>query len=83
VAARLPDAEEIMRQDLEKPNDAAGCKHARTQLIAKDKDAEYVECLECGAILESGELQSEKSPEKNEIDGSPRTFTVNGSLSDA
>jgi len=33
-----------------------GCKHANTQLIAKDKDAEYVECLDCGAILEAGEL---------------------------
>lgn len=34
------------------------CKHPRRQLIAKDKDkdAEYVECLDCGAILESGEL---------------------------
>jgi hypothetical protein len=37
-------------------NDPASCRHARTQLIAKDSDAEYVECLECGAILESGEL---------------------------
>jgi hypothetical protein len=37
-------------------NDPATCRHARTQLIAKDNDAEYVECLDCGAILESGEL---------------------------
>ncbi len=34
----------------------ADCKHARTRLIAKDQDAEYVECLDCGAILEAGEL---------------------------
>ncbi len=32
------------------------CKHSRTRLIAKDQDAEYVECLDCGAILEAGEL---------------------------
>ncbi|HJY86757.1 MAG TPA: hypothetical protein VKE24_07960 [Candidatus Acidoferrales bacterium] len=32
------------------------CKHSRTKLIAKDQDAEYVECLECGAILEADEL---------------------------
>ena len=38
-------------------NDPASCRHSRTQLIAKDSDAEYVECLDCGAILESGELQ--------------------------
>jgi hypothetical protein len=37
-------------------NDSASCRHSRTQLIAKDSDAEYVECLDCGAILESGEL---------------------------
>jgi hypothetical protein len=37
-------------------NDPASCRHARTQLIAKDNDAEYVECLDCGAILEAGEL---------------------------
>lgn len=32
------------------------CKHAQTRVIAKDQDAEYVECLDCGAILETGEL---------------------------
>jgi transcription initiation factor TFIIIB Brf1 subunit/transcription initiation factor TFIIB len=37
-------------------NDPAICKHVRRQLIAKDKDAEYVECLDCGAILEADEL---------------------------
>jgi hypothetical protein len=35
--------------------DPATCRHARTQLIAKDADAEYLECLDCGAILEAGE----------------------------
>ena len=33
------------------------CKHTRKQLIAKDKDAEYVECLDCGAILEAEGLE--------------------------
>jgi hypothetical protein len=32
------------------------CKHKRTQLVAKDDDAQYVECLDCGEILEAGEL---------------------------
>ncbi len=63
-----------MTEDSAKTNDPAGCTHARTQLIAKDKDAEYVECLECGAILERGELENDKPPEKS---------GVNGSLSDA
>jgi hypothetical protein len=33
------------------------CPHSRTQLIAKDNDAEYVECLDCGEILESAEIE--------------------------
>jgi transcription initiation factor TFIIIB Brf1 subunit/transcription initiation factor TFIIB len=31
------------------------CKHERVRLIAKDDDSEYVECLDCGAILEDAE----------------------------
>ena len=49
--------------------EAAACKHLRTQVIAEDADAKYVECLDCGAILEAGEL--------NETTG------FNESLSDA
>lgn len=33
------------------------CKHPKTRLIAKDQDAEYVECIDCGAILEADELK--------------------------
>jgi hypothetical protein len=33
------------------------CKHRITRLIAKDQDAEYVECQDCGAILEAEELK--------------------------
>jgi hypothetical protein len=35
------------------------CKHVRTQVIAQDNDAKYVECLDCGAILEAEELKGE------------------------
>jgi hypothetical protein len=35
----------------------AACKHKRTRLIAKDDDSQYVECLDCGEILEAGELK--------------------------
>jgi hypothetical protein len=40
------------------------CKHSRTQVIAKDNDAQYLECLDCGAILEAGELKG--SPNSGE-----------------
>jgi hypothetical protein len=33
------------------------CRHARTRVVAKDKDSEYLECLDCGALLEIGELK--------------------------
>jgi hypothetical protein len=42
-------------------NEAASCRHLRTRLIAKDSDAEYVECLDCGAILESAERTEQPS----------------------
>jgi transcription initiation factor TFIIIB Brf1 subunit/transcription initiation factor TFIIB len=32
------------------------CPHRRTQLIAQDNEAQYVECLDCGEILEVGEI---------------------------
>ena len=32
------------------------CKHKRTRVIAKDDDGQYLECLDCGEILEAGEL---------------------------
>jgi hypothetical protein len=39
------------------------CAHKRTQLIAKDKDSQYLECLDCGAILEAGELENPSDTE--------------------
>jgi hypothetical protein len=55
-----------------KPSDARKtkpCKHLRKQLIAKDEDAEYWECFDCGEIFEPGE------------DGG--VVNIDGSLSDA
>jgi hypothetical protein len=49
--------------------DSPACPHARRRLIAKDKDAEYTECLDCGAILERG--------------GQDESSSFNESLSDA
>jgi hypothetical protein len=37
-------------------NDLLTCRHSRKRLVAKDDDAEYIECLDCGAILEAREL---------------------------
>ena len=45
-------------------NKSPACNHTRTRLIAKDKDAEYVECVDCGALFEVGELEK-KAGEKD------------------
>ncbi len=39
------------------------CPHKRTQLIARDNDAHYVECLDCGEILEAGEMEKAEKKE--------------------
>jgi len=33
------------------------CRHARTILIAKDEHEEYLECLDCGEILNPAESE--------------------------
>ena len=35
----------------------AQCKHPRVQIVAREEDAEFVECLECGEIFESSEFK--------------------------
>lgn len=62
-AAKTPD------EPLAEPSKAAHCKHGRKRLIAKDEDAEYWECLDCGEIYEAGE--------------SGGVLNLDGSLSDA
>lgn len=37
------------------------CKHEHCRLIAKDDNSEYVECLDCGEILEAGERKDHTS----------------------
>jgi hypothetical protein len=46
------------------PSDSSrSCQHKRTQLIAKDSDAQYVECLDCGEIFEIQELEKQEKKE--------------------
>jgi hypothetical protein len=46
------------------------CKHPRVQIVSRDEDAEFVECLECREVFESSELKDMSIEEKaqNEID---------------
>ena len=45
------------------------CAHARVQIVARQEDTEFVECLECREIFESSEFQDMAIEEK--IDESP------------
>jgi hypothetical protein len=33
------------------------CQHSRVQVVSRDEDAEYVECLDCREIFESSEFR--------------------------
>jgi transcription initiation factor TFIIIB Brf1 subunit/transcription initiation factor TFIIB len=57
------------------------CKHKRTQLIAKDNEAQYIECLDCGEILETGEMEKLAPQETEET--RKRAAGFDESLSDA
>lgn len=59
------------------------CQHTRTRLIAKDKDAEYLECLDCGALLEAEELAQSREKPAAESGGPADRKNFNESLSDA
>ena len=67
------------------------CKHEKTRLIAKDNEAEYIECTACGAILETGELaDSAKTSNAEAPKGAPsgapeagKSAPFDESLSDA
>jgi hypothetical protein len=33
------------------------CRHPRVQVVSRDEDSEYVECLECREVFESSEFR--------------------------
>jgi hypothetical protein len=42
------------------------CKHPRVQIVGRDEDAEFVECLECGEIFESSEFKDMSIEERTQ-----------------
>ena len=42
------------------------CKHPRVQIVSRDEDAEFVECLECREVFESSELKDMSIEERSE-----------------
>ncbi len=41
----------------EKARPKPPCQHPRVRIVAREEDAEFVECLECGEIFESSEFK--------------------------
>lgn len=33
------------------------CRHPRVQIVSRDEDSEFVECLECREVFESSEFK--------------------------
>jgi hypothetical protein len=57
-------------QTPEKRSEMDQCKHPRVQIVSRDEDSEFVECLECGEIFESSEFRDmniEETKLKNEL----------------
>ncbi len=49
----------------------APCKHPRVQIVAREEDTEFVECLECREIFEASEFRDmaiEETKPTNESD---------------
>lgn len=58
------------------------CKHEHTRLIAIDNEAEYIECVNCGAILDTHELAED--PKRGDTKPEPaKSNPFDESLSDA
>jgi Zn ribbon nucleic-acid-binding protein len=38
-------------------NSMQNCKHPRVQIVSREEDAEFLECVECGEIFEASELK--------------------------
>lgn len=42
------------------------CKHPKVRVVAREEDAEYVECLDCGEVFDSGEFRDMEIEENQE-----------------
>jgi uncharacterized Zn-finger protein len=42
------------------------CKHPRVQIVSRDEDEEFVECMECGEVFESSEFRDMSIEERTQ-----------------
>lgn len=43
------------------------CKHPRVRVVAREEDAEFVECEQCGEVFESSEFKDMAIEEKTRV----------------
>lgn len=48
------------------PSASQPCKHPRVQIVSRDEDSEFVECIECREVFESSELNDMSIEERAE-----------------
>ena len=51
------------------PIEVKPCKHPRVQIVAREEDSEFVECLECREVFESSEFKDMDIEETKEEEG--------------
>ena len=44
------------------------CKHPQVRVVAREEDAEYVECQQCGEVFEASEFRDMEIEEQPETD---------------
>jgi hypothetical protein len=72
MPARVPGTKSAASQPNPNPptngasSEGGRCTHPRVQIVARQDDAEYVECLECREVFESSEFQDMAIEEKIE-----------------
>jgi hypothetical protein len=55
-------------QPPENRNTLAKCNHPRVRIVAREEDAEFVECLECGEVFESSEFKDMDIEESKQME---------------
>ncbi len=46
------------------------CQHTRVRVVARDEDAEFVECLDCAEVFEASEFKDMAIEERTKPDES-------------
>jgi hypothetical protein len=67
--SRTPGAKSTppaINQPASNQNGASRCAHGRVQIVSREEDAEYVECLDCREIFEASEFKDMAIEEKIE-----------------